>query len=141
MKALFYGVAIASAAGLLCGGALKYERDQNEDPEGPQMLVPGGGRVAQTETYALLTGYSGNLPDYVIGSDAIRAAAADSPVYAPPPEETAVAYPSVDGDILAGFEREPAPYDDSRFDALAAIAEQIAADSEAAAHRIAHGPS
>ncbi len=141
MKALFYGVAIAAAAGLLCGGALRYSARHNAAPEGPQMLVRGGGRVAHEESHALLAGYRGELPAHVLGSDAIRAAQEESPVAYVPPEETATVYPSVDGDILAGFDPRPAPYDDRRFDALAAITAQIAADDVAAAHRIARDPS
>lgn len=141
MKALFLGVAIAAAAGMLCGGALRYHARQSADPEGPQMLVPGGGRVAHEENHVLLAGYRGELPPHVVGSDAIRAAQEDSPVAYVPPEETPVVYPSVDGDILTGFEPGPASYDEQRFDALTAITAQIAADDAVAAHRIARDPS
>lgn len=162
MKALFQGVAIAAAAGLICGGVVKYRpRPAPDTPEGPQMLVSGPSARSAYPEYggAVLTGYGGELPEYVVGTDwllpvsdapapdeppapaggqAIRAAARQTPApYAPPPERTLTVYPSVDGDILAGIAGSSSGASD-RLDAMNA---QIAADGLAAAARIAAGPS
>ena len=172
MKALFYGIAISAAAGLLTGGFMRYsERPWDEIPEGPQILVSGpSARNADPGGYggAVLTGYSGEVPEYVVGTDwlqpavyevaydepayepvvyehPIREAATETPVQAPAPEMTRTVYPSVDGNVLAGLGGGyvPEPLADARHgaDPMDAMNARIAADGEIAADRIANRSS
>lgn len=95
---VLHGAAIAAVAGLLMGAGL---RPNLHDPEvlGPQQLVAGGGpRLAPAMEDAGLTRYAGRTPDYVIGTDYIRAAeprimaAVDEP--SPAPEAEVAVYTS-----------------------------------------------
>jgi hypothetical protein len=124
VKALFLGSAPAAALGLLLGGAARPELALYE--ASPPM-------EPATATYASYAAepppFSGQVPNYALGSDwARRRSAALSPSETEPPAETYVfaqyeyvepppiddwepasAYPSLDGDILAGTERAPPP--------------------------------
>lgn len=86
------GAAIAAVAGLLMGAGL---RPNLHDPEvlGPQQLVAGGGpRPTQATDDPGLDRYAGHTPDYVIGTDYVRAAqprilaVAEEPSPKPEPE-------------------------------------------------------
>lgn len=76
LKTLFGGVAVAAAAGLMMGAAMSP--DLNEGAmKAPQILLAGGGpRVDVAAADAGVTAYAGRIPDYVIGTDALRPAEA-----------------------------------------------------------------
>ncbi|CAN5478311.1 hypothetical protein BH10PSE5_BH10PSE5_16510 [soil metagenome] len=133
LRQAFYGMAIATVAGLILGGASKPDIREMTDLDGPQLLSGQSGErlgpgFRQTASW---TGYNGQVPDYVIGTDwtrpapvemaraepepePARAVHEDAPVRwtpakyesepAPPPS-----YPSMGGDILAGLETAHAP--------------------------------
>lgn len=74
MKALYYSVASACVAGLLTGGVMKLGPDAlAERPTGPQILLAGApNRVIDNDGWyadAILTSYSGEIPEYVLGTD------------------------------------------------------------------------
>ncbi|MDZ4370637.1 MAG: hypothetical protein U1C74_04355 [Phenylobacterium sp.] len=73
------GVALAAAAGLMMGTALKPNLDA-EAVEGPQQLIAGGGprEYAAAADHGVAV-YRGALPTYVVGTDSLR-----------PPEELAL---------------------------------------------------
>lgn len=72
LKTLFSGAAVAVAAGLLFGGV--FYPDLNAGAvKGPQMEMSGGGPRAVTEVSdAGVSTYNGHVPDYVIGTDALK---------------------------------------------------------------------
>lgn len=136
MKALSYAIATAAFAGLLTGGAMKLGPDALADrPTGPQILISGASkRVIDTNGWyadARLMSATGEVPEHVLGTDWTQPVSYDVayeeplPVEEPyveqaayeppavkvtnPPEPVEVAYPSVDGDILAGLHEAPAP--------------------------------
>ena len=81
LKTLFSGVAIATTAGLLMGGVM-YPNLDADAIEGPQILLSGGGpRSSSDASYAGIGAYNGRIPDYVIGTDALK-----------PPQYQPVAY-------------------------------------------------
>lgn len=72
LKTLFSGVAIAAAAGLLLGGAL-YPNLDVAGLKAPQILTGGGGpRSTSQASDAGIGAYNGRVPDYVIGTDALK---------------------------------------------------------------------
>lgn len=86
MKPLCQGVAAASLAGLLLGGVLKPELKVADGPGGPQMLAGISGTRAYPDAQGDvdLTGWSGPVPDYVVGTDSLRRPAyPDDPAYEP----------------------------------------------------------
>jgi len=133
MKVLIIGVAIAAAAGAVAGGALR--------PVLAQAPPPMEAAAASPADYADAAGaWSGNgpVPDYVVGTDYLPQTASPIPLAdvvwpemeppqpspPPPPPSSATAYkaepappsayPSEQGDILAGVHRttssdDPAP--------------------------------
>ncbi|PZQ60934.1 MAG: hypothetical protein DI570_13495 [Phenylobacterium zucineum] len=67
------GVAAAAVAGVLLGAALKPTLAV-ADVGGPQQLLAGGGDRFQTAAYDQGTAtYEGVLPDYVVGTDWVKA--------------------------------------------------------------------
>lgn len=135
MKALHYSIVSACVAGILAGGAMKLGPDTlAERPIGPQILISSAtNRVIDNDGWyaeAILTNYSGEIPEYVLGTDSTRPFIYDvayEPVEytyveeetakAPPPATPAVytrpvvketkpdkpqpvSYPSLDGDIV-----------------------------------------
>jgi len=135
MKALHLSIATAALAGLLSGGVMKLGPEALADrPAGPQILISGASkRVIDGNGWyadAQLIGSTGEVPEYVIGTDWTRPVeapyeeasydvpaeepAVEEAAYVPPvtvttpPEPTLVSYPSVDGDILAGLHETPA---------------------------------
>jgi hypothetical protein len=72
LKTLFSGVAVAAAVGLLMGGVM-YPKLNLDKIEGPQILLGGGGARSTAEaSYAGIGAYNGRIPDYVIGTDALK---------------------------------------------------------------------
>lgn len=142
MKALFHGIAISAAAGLLMGGLMQYAaRPGAEVPEGPQMLVSGASvRSLEGGDYgASLTSYNGQVPDYVVGTDWLAPVSYEMAAYDEPPaaEEPA---PSQPVEIVYAS-AEPPPEAISEPDGLDEMNARIAADGETAANRIAHRSS
>lgn len=84
---LYQGIAAASAAGLLLGGAIKPTLREIAGPDGPQMLAGISGDRVYRDGYseADFASWSGPTPDYVIGTDWLRPPAyADVVAYEPP---------------------------------------------------------
>lgn len=134
LRHVFFGMAIATVAGLALGGGFKPTLRETTDLDGPQMLAGVSGERAppglrQTASW---TGYAGAVPDYVVGTDWTQpdypvemARAEPEPELAPRVHEDAPArvapvryefepapppsYPSMGGDILAGLETAHAP--------------------------------
>ncbi|WP_340644130.1 hypothetical protein [Phenylobacterium sp.] len=130
LRHVFFGMAIATVAGLSIGAASKPEIREMTDLDGPQLLAGHAGErlgpgLRQTASW---TSYSGQVPDYVIGTDwtqpahPVEMAEADLEpepeparvAYQQPPVRLAPAkyesepvpplsYPSMGGDILAGL--------------------------------------
>ncbi|MET0272683.1 MAG: hypothetical protein ABW360_06800 [Phenylobacterium sp.] len=137
---LFQGIAAASLAGLLTGGAMHPDLRVGEGPAGPQMLM--GAPVVRSYAWNEVqpTSWNGEVPEWVIGTDYTRPptypelalvdgeTAFDHNLYQeptaaePPPsplatwnflddERRPAANPSEGGDILAGLASAPAPAD------------------------------
>lgn len=135
LRPVFFGMAIATVAGLVLGGAFKPVLRESSDIDGPQILAGVSG-VRTPPGYDQATDWTsqdGRLPDYVIGADWI--ARPDTPYAAEPvpepepdrvrpPREEPVRfpvvnyqeeptpppnYPSLGGDILAGLASAPTP--------------------------------
>ena len=80
------GAALAAVAGILLGGAMRPQLIFGDDrPSGPQVLANGGGPRSSGpfDPGGSYASYSGNIPEYVIGTDYAQAAY----VAAPPIEE------------------------------------------------------
>ena len=72
LKTLLGGVAIATAAGLLLGGAIKPNVNALV-LGGPQILMPtGASHQVQERAEVGVARYDGRVPEYVIGTDWIR---------------------------------------------------------------------
>lgn len=68
-----HGVAAAAVAGLLMGAAMRPNL-QDQEIGGPQQLVGGGGpREAQAAMDPGLARYDGRIPEYVVGTDYLKA--------------------------------------------------------------------
>jgi hypothetical protein len=110
LKTLFGGVAIAAASGLLMGGVMYPDLDADK-VEGPQILMGGGGaRSDATIPESGLSSYAGRVPDYVIGTDALKPAQYQVVAY----EERPEAEPAETGeasDVMA-YEAPPVRWHD-----------------------------
>ncbi len=139
LRQAFYGMAIATVAGLVIGGVSKPDIREFTELEGPQLLSGTSGvrldpGIRQNATW---TSYGGQVPDYVIGTDWTQPAypvemAEAEPEPEPQPARVvdegppvrmapvkyvsevapAPSYPSMGGDILAGLQaadRSPTP--------------------------------
>lgn len=71
LRMLYQGLAVACAAGLITGAAMKPDQRELDGPEGPQMLAGTSGERIYRSGYtaADLVSRSGPAPDYVIGAD------------------------------------------------------------------------
>jgi hypothetical protein len=136
MTPLKMSIATAAVAGLLTGGVMKLGPNALADrPIGPQILVSGASKrvIDANGWYAdvQFAGYSGQVPDYVLGTDwtqpqvydvafedegysytpaeelapaqVEKAVLVEETARPAEPAQTEVSYPSVDGDILAGM--------------------------------------
>jgi hypothetical protein len=73
MQALFHGITLAAASGLLLGAAFKPDLTYGEAMLGPQIHLPAAGdRLDRDERLVQARAYSGQVPDYVIGYDWVR---------------------------------------------------------------------
>ena len=69
----FYGIAAASAAGLLLGAVMQPTLRVSDGPEGPQSLGPvSAPRNYASDDRAAFASYRYGIPDYVIGADWLR---------------------------------------------------------------------
>jgi len=74
LKTLFGGVAIAAVAGLTMGTALYPDLDEDK-VGGPQIQMNGGGpRSEVAMSNAGVGAYGAHVPDYVVGTDALKPA-------------------------------------------------------------------
>jgi hypothetical protein len=137
MNALAYSIVTASAAGLLMGFAMKPGGALADRPIGPQILISGANnRVIDNDGWYADSGlgaYTGQVPEYVLGTDwtqpqtydvayadvapmaeATPVADDEAPASRPDPNPVQTVYvaapapmkahnPSEDGDILAGL--------------------------------------
>ena len=137
LRQAFYGMAIATVAGLVIGGVSKPDIREMTDLDGPQLLSGTSGErlgpgIRQNASW---TSYGGQVPDYVIGTDWTQPAypvemARAEPEPEPEPARVvdegppvrmapvkyvsevapAPSYPSMGGDILAGLQAtDPSP--------------------------------
>ena len=67
MKALFYGIGVATLSGLLIGGVLRPTLAEGRIG-GPQIALGDSGRRAYGDADAGVTSYPYGVPDYVIGT-------------------------------------------------------------------------
>lgn len=74
---LLAGVLVASLSGLLLGAAMHPTLQGADENGGPRMLIAGGGPRgdAASGSDASWSNYPGRLPDYVVGTDWLRARA------------------------------------------------------------------
>lgn len=73
MQALFHGITVAAATGLLLGAAFKPDLTYGEAILGPQIQLPSSGdRADRQEPPSLDRAQAGPVPDYVIGYDWVR---------------------------------------------------------------------
>lgn len=94
LKRIGAGVAVACTAGLLMGAALRPNLDEH-DAAGPQMQMGGGGPRKVFAAYDQGVGvYTGQVPDYVVGTDWTRRDA-------PPELHQAASVEEHTGDVMA----------------------------------------
>jgi hypothetical protein len=131
VKELFYGIGAAALVGLACGGVLKPGPVLSATRDGSMTPVEQGYAYDDPVSYAPMVtpvyydswarndeallqsaSYSAadvDLPSYdprpapEDRSEAIRQAALQDNLSAPPPDQAPVRYPSANGDILAGL--------------------------------------
>ena len=92
LKALFQGVAVVAAVGLISGGVMHPNLRGADEAAGPRMQMPAGGiRATLDRSDPGASVYADRTPTYVIGTDWTR----------PPPEpRLAVAEPEDSGDVV-----------------------------------------
>lgn len=90
LRTLFGGASVVAAAGLLMGAAMYPDLNAGEIG-GPQILAPGGGQRGEVVVSDTGVGvYRGRIPDYVIGTDALKPPAElQVPAYQAPAEPEA----------------------------------------------------
>jgi hypothetical protein len=91
MKALFYGISVATLAGLAIGGALRpSEIAFGQRTGGPQIALADSGRraYADGDYEAASNPYPYGVPDYVTGTDYLQSVSYE-PAYDPEPAPTA----------------------------------------------------
>ena len=74
MRALLIGAGVALTAGFLMGSAMKPDLLADHRPEGPQTFAGWNGEsTGPFDPGVSFAAYRGKVPDYVIGTDALRA--------------------------------------------------------------------
>jgi hypothetical protein len=87
LKPLAIGVGAAAATGLLLGAAMQPDLREPAEAEGPQMLTGvSGAREAPVYAAGGAGAYQGPVPDYVLGTDWLKAQQAEAPEAAPTDE-------------------------------------------------------
>jgi hypothetical protein len=71
LKSLYAGAGVACVFGLLMGAVMKPTLDVGDRPEGPQILAgwSGARSTGPFDDSFAFTGYQGEIPDYVVGTD------------------------------------------------------------------------
>jgi len=126
VKTAYAGAGLALMAGLLMGAAMKPELGADDRPAGPQIVAGSAGARAAgpfEDDAPTFAAYSGKIPDYVLGSDWTRLAAA--PAVAPPAR----------GEVEA-----PAPTEDAEAPAPLAHDAEFHATPAVATERVAYNP-
>jgi hypothetical protein len=88
------GAGLALTCGIMLGGAMRPDLGYDGRPAGPQQISTRGGErsTGPFDSGTTYGGYSGRVPDYVLGADWKRAMAASTEpaaVSAPAPERVA----------------------------------------------------
>lgn len=112
LKTFAVGVAVAAVAGLLMGTALYPDLDA-EGLKAPQLEAHGGGQ--RTDVAAADTGvaaYAGRVPDYVIGTDALKPPQYETLAAEAPPADTAEVGHASDVMAYAAPQIQPARWQD-----------------------------
>ena len=122
LKRLFAGAAAAVVAGLTIGAAFQPTLDE-EGVYGPQQKMAGGGlRNYAASHEPSVAAYQGQVPDYVVGTDWLRAAAPEQQVLAyddraetPADDATAYGEPA-EAAAPARWQDEPRWQDEARWE-------------------------
>ena len=98
VRTLYAGSTLALAAGLLLGAAMKPDLAAFERPEGPQIISQGpqAGPTGPFDDRLTYAGYSGQIPDYVLGTDWKKLVEAPLPAAEPEPDVTYYDSPVLD---------------------------------------------
>ena len=139
MKTQLAGAGVALVAGLLMGAVAKPDLNGDDRPAGPQMLAGSGGArgAGPFGDGATFANYSGQVPDYVLGTDWKKALTPPPVIAEPPPVAAKLAqnddplpdvaftratydepprappsYPSVQGGQAPGADRLPPAHPD-----------------------------
>lgn len=112
LKTLAVGVAVAAVSGLLMGAALYPDLDA-EGLKAPQLEAAGGGhRTELAAADAGVAAYAGRVPDYVIGTDALKPPQDKTLAAEAPPPETADDGYAADVMAYAAPQIQPARWQD-----------------------------
>ncbi|RAK60614.1 hypothetical protein DJ021_12755 [Phenylobacterium hankyongense] len=114
LNPLYSGAGLALVAGLLMGGAMKPNLGGDDRPAGPQMFAgwSGARSTGPFDDGASITAYSGQVPDYVTGTDWKKALAWPGEQVAylePQPRLTGEAQADVPTDYAQAAYVEPPP--------------------------------
>ena len=109
-----YGAVIAVASGLMLGGVMHPNLEGDDRPAGPQMIAGDAAMRAAglPDTGATLASYGGRVPDYVVGTDARKAATWPPERIAPAAREPGMETDQEPADELPTISR--AAYDEQR---------------------------
>jgi len=112
LKSLAVGVGLSAAAGLLLGAAMQPDLRGPGETEG-QQIQAGVSGVRQAPAYAAggAAVYDGQVPDYVLGTDWLKASQAEAPPDMASLDEVEVIYPDdhADAEPIAVVRWEEAP--------------------------------
>jgi len=118
------GLGVALVSGLLMGAGLRPHVSEFE-VQGPQMLMGSGGVRGEPLTVAAAdwTRYGGRVPDYVIGTDALRPPPAAQAAETPPsaedePATSDASDDAADAPLRARTEWRDPPQTPSRYPSL-----------------------
>ncbi|MFN3583149.1 hypothetical protein [Phenylobacterium sp.] len=79
LKPLAVGVGLAAATGLMLGAAMQPDLHGPAEAEGPQLLAGvSGPRQAAVHATGGVDAYQGQVPDYVLGTDWLKAQQAEA---------------------------------------------------------------
>jgi hypothetical protein len=112
LKTLLTGSGVALVVGLLIGAVAKPDLNGGDNrPAGPQMLAGSGGArsAGPVADSATLANYSGQVPDYVLGTDWKKALTPPAVIAEPPQATSRLAQ---DDDPLSELPLTRATYDE-----------------------------